>query len=94
MYIAVSQDEPNAQDEYDGYIGRLYELLVSKAPDVELVEQRVTLSGSWFWRTSRFTKDKVGLVLIRRLVLSILNLLSECPECKARDFTRGESDRG
>lgn len=32
------KDEPNAQDEYDGYIGRLYELLVSKAPDVELVE--------------------------------------------------------
>ncbi len=31
------KDEPNAQDEYDGYIGRLYELLVSKAPQSELV---------------------------------------------------------
>jgi len=32
------KDEPNAQDEYDGYIGRLYELLVSKAPQSELVD--------------------------------------------------------
>ena len=31
------KDEPNAQDEYDGYIGRLYELFVSKAPQSELV---------------------------------------------------------
>ncbi len=26
-------DEPCAQDEYDGYIGKVYELLVGKAPD-------------------------------------------------------------
>lgn len=32
------KDEPNAQDEYDGYIGRLYELLVSRAPNSELVD--------------------------------------------------------
>jgi hypothetical protein len=32
------KDEPNAQDEYDGYIGRLYELLMSNAPDAELTE--------------------------------------------------------
>ena len=32
------KDAPNAQNEYDSYIGRLYDLLVSKAPDVELVE--------------------------------------------------------
>ena len=32
------KNEPNAQDEYDGYIGRLYELLVGKAPDSELIE--------------------------------------------------------
>jgi hypothetical protein len=30
------KDEPNAQDEYDGYIGRLYELLVENATDAEL----------------------------------------------------------
>jgi hypothetical protein len=32
------KDEPNAQDEYDGYIGRLYQLLVSNAPQSELVD--------------------------------------------------------
>jgi hypothetical protein len=32
------RSEPNAQDEYDGYIGRIYELLVSKAPQSELVD--------------------------------------------------------
>jgi hypothetical protein len=32
------KDEPDAQDEYDGYIGRLYELLVSKAPQSKLVD--------------------------------------------------------
>ena len=31
-------DEPNAQDEYEGYIGRIYELLVGDAPDSELIE--------------------------------------------------------
>jgi hypothetical protein len=32
------RNEPNAQDEYDGYIGRLYELLASRAPDTELID--------------------------------------------------------
>lgn len=32
------KDEPNAQDEYDGYIGRLYELLVGHADDVQLID--------------------------------------------------------
>lgn len=32
------KDEPYAQNEYDEYIGRLYELLVSDAPDSELAE--------------------------------------------------------
>jgi hypothetical protein len=30
------KDEPNAQDEYDGYIGKLYELLLSGSSDSEL----------------------------------------------------------
>ena len=30
------QDEPNAQDEYDAYVGDLLELLVSQAPDGKL----------------------------------------------------------
>jgi hypothetical protein len=32
------RNEPKAQDEYDGYIGRLYELLVSRVPDTELID--------------------------------------------------------
>jgi hypothetical protein len=32
------KDEPHAQDEYDEYIGKLYELLVSGAPDSEFVD--------------------------------------------------------
>lgn len=30
--------EPNAQDEYDDYIERIYELLVNHAPDCELID--------------------------------------------------------
>ena len=31
-------DEPNAQDEYDGYIGELYDLLVSHADDSRIID--------------------------------------------------------
>jgi hypothetical protein len=31
-------DEPNAQDEYDGYIGRVFELLVLGGSDNEIIE--------------------------------------------------------
>jgi hypothetical protein len=32
------KNEPNAQDEYDGYIGKLYDMLQSKAIESELTE--------------------------------------------------------
>jgi hypothetical protein len=32
------RDEPNAQDEYDGYLGGMFELLMSNAPDAKLKE--------------------------------------------------------
>ena len=32
------KDEPNAQNEYDGYIGKLYDLLVSHADDSQLID--------------------------------------------------------
>jgi hypothetical protein len=32
------KDEPNAQDEYDGYLGGVYELLVSGASDDNIAE--------------------------------------------------------
>jgi len=32
------KDEPNAQDEYDSYIGELYDLLVGHADDSQLID--------------------------------------------------------
>jgi hypothetical protein len=32
------KDEPNAQNEYDGYVGGLYDLLTSGAPDSALLD--------------------------------------------------------
>jgi hypothetical protein len=32
------KDEPNAQNEYDGYIGKLYDLLVTHADDSQFVD--------------------------------------------------------
>ena len=32
------KDEPNAQDEYDGYLGKVYELLVGGAPDERIAQ--------------------------------------------------------
>jgi hypothetical protein len=32
------QDEPLAQDEYDSYLGDIYELLIRRAPDSELAD--------------------------------------------------------
>jgi hypothetical protein len=31
-------DEPNAQDEYDGYIGRVFELLVTGGTDEQIID--------------------------------------------------------
>ena len=32
------KDMPSAQDEYDAYLGDIYELLISKAPDSKILE--------------------------------------------------------
>jgi len=32
------KDEPNAQNEYDGYLGNVYELLVAGASDERIAE--------------------------------------------------------
>ena len=32
------RDAPYAQDEYDGYLGQIYDLLVSNAPDSKIAE--------------------------------------------------------
>ena|SRR5258708_10443131 len=63
------KDAPNAQDEYDSYIGRLYELLVSKAPDVELVEHL-------YWAAH----DSMGLSAARRSdMVSTVEALKRIP---------------
>jgi hypothetical protein len=33
------KEEPNAQDEYDGYVGEIYGLLVQKATDQEMTDR-------------------------------------------------------
>jgi hypothetical protein len=43
-------DEPNAQDEYDGYIGRVFELLVTGGSDKEIIEHLL-------WATERMGMD-------------------------------------
>jgi hypothetical protein len=47
--IRVS-DEPNAQDEYDGYIGRVFELLVAGGSDQEIIDHLL-------WATDRMGMD-------------------------------------
>jgi hypothetical protein len=32
------RDEPNAQDEYDGYIGEVFELLANGSPDSKILD--------------------------------------------------------
>ena len=43
-------DEPNAQDEYDGYIGRVFELLTTGGSDKEIIEHLL-------WATERMGMD-------------------------------------
>jgi hypothetical protein len=61
----------NAQDEYDGYIGRLYELLVSGAPDSELIEHL-------YWAAH----EQMGLDAARRSDMeSTVEALRKIPLC-------------
>jgi hypothetical protein len=43
-------DEPNAQDEYEGYIGRVFELLTTGGSDKEIIEYLL-------WATERMRMD-------------------------------------
>jgi hypothetical protein len=51
-------DEPNAQDEYDGYIGRVFELLTTGGRDEEIIEYLL-------WATDRMGWMGVGRVCKR-----------------------------
>jgi hypothetical protein len=46
--IGIS-DEPNAQDEYEGYIGRVFELLTTGGNDKEIVEYLLWERNVWVW---------------------------------------------
>ena len=37
------KDEPNAQDEYDGYVGEIYGLLIQKATDQEITDRLLSI---------------------------------------------------
>jgi hypothetical protein len=52
-------DEPNAQDEYDSYIGRAFELLWAKASDAELNEYLVWIVGQMGMDGSRHSHADV-----------------------------------
>src|SRR5580704_9671418 len=42
-------DEPNAQDEYDGYIGRVFELLTTGGRDEEIIEYLLWATDRMGW---------------------------------------------
>jgi hypothetical protein len=62
------RDEPNAQDEYDGYIGDIYELLVSKSSDEQLVEYLL-------WAAH----ERMGLDAVRSDMTSTVEALRNIP---------------
>jgi hypothetical protein len=53
------QDEPNAQDEYDGYIGRAFELLLAKADDKILDDYLNWIVGRMGMDASRSSNQDV-----------------------------------
>jgi len=53
------RDEPNAQDEYDSYLGRALELLMSNATDKELNEYLVWIADRMGMDASRHSHTDV-----------------------------------
>lgn len=65
--IGIS-DEPNAQDEYDGYIGRVFELLTTGGSDKDIVE--------YLFST---TNQAMGLVASREQLTPVVTALRQIP---------------
>jgi hypothetical protein len=63
--IGIS-DEPNAQDEYDSYIGRVFELLTTGGSDQDIIEYLL-------WATDRMGMDgsKVSLQTVTSALRAI-----------------------
>ena len=63
------KDEPNTQDEYDGYLGNVYELLVSGASDSRIAEYLCCVVTERMELTAK-TKDMAETVAaLRRIQL-------------------------
>jgi hypothetical protein len=45
------QDEPNAQDEYDGYVGRIYRVLARGASELEVAEELAAIERRMSFQT-------------------------------------------
>jgi hypothetical protein len=60
--IGVS-DEPNAQDEYDGYVGRAFELLTTGGSDKEIVEYLLWITGRMGMDASKVSLQTVTAAL-------------------------------
>lgn len=56
-------DEPNAQDEYDGYIGRAFELLTTSGSDKEIVDYLLWIVGRMGMDASRANLQTVTAAL-------------------------------
>jgi hypothetical protein len=56
-------DEPNAQDEYDGYVGRAFELLTTGGSDKEIVEYLLWITGRMGMDASRVSLQTVTAAL-------------------------------
>jgi hypothetical protein len=56
-------DEPLAQDEYDGYIGRVFELLVTGGSDKEIIEYLESAVGRMGMDGSRRSLQDVTVAL-------------------------------
>ena len=65
--IGIS-DDPNAQDEYDGYIGRIFELLAPGGNDEEIVDY-----------LSCATNEHMGLSASREHLPPVVKALRQIP---------------
>ena len=62
-------DEPCAQDEYDGYIGRAFELLTTGGSDKDIVEYLLWITGRMGMDGSRVSLQTV-VAALRQINLS------------------------
>jgi hypothetical protein len=56
-------DEPNAHDQYDGYIGRVFELLTTGGSDKEIIEYLLWVTDRMGMDGSRVSLQTVGAAL-------------------------------